>query len=145
MRFKDFYEDAEEHEADELILILKNRPSDETDRLILECNLALLEGEQVLEEGGPTKQWNSALSYRLDHRPANQGGDQLHVNGRRGEKWAYRQQGRSRSEPSKYRLRTTRPVRELVADVFDIPAHQVAEAKEIRVENGALVIEVTFA
>ena len=84
MSFKDFYEDAEDHETGELILILKNRPSDETDRLVLECNLALLEGEQVLEEGAQG-QPDSALSYRSDRRPANQGGDQLHVDGRRGE------------------------------------------------------------
>jgi hypothetical protein len=42
----------------------------------------LLENMQAIEEG-KTKEWKKGYSYRLDRRPENQGGDQLHIFGKK--------------------------------------------------------------
>ena len=57
-------------------------------------------GAAFVSESGQWKDWKNGYEYRLDRRPANIGGDQLHIRGRTGD-WAFRSDG-SPSEPNKY-------------------------------------------
>ncbi len=85
----------------------------------------LLEYMVVIEEG-KIKEWINGYSYRLDRRPDNHGGDQLHIFGRRGDAWAYRHNG-TKSEPNKYTSPATNIVKNIVSDIFKIDKSKIEE------------------
>ena len=58
-------------EADAVIVRFRNRPTDGNKRLLFETTICLEESKFETFPGG--------YSTRLDRRPANQGGDQLHI------------------------------------------------------------------
>jgi hypothetical protein len=97
---------------------------------------------QTIEEG-KTKEWGQGYSYRIDKRPANQGGDQLHIFGRKNQTWAYRKPGQ-KSEPHKYTDRATNIVKDIVSSIFKIDRSNIEEAKIISSTNEALLIEIIF-
>jgi len=109
---------------------------------IRDTSSLLLERVQVIEEG-KTKQWKKGYSYRLDRRPDNQGGDQLHVFGRKGDAWAYRHNG-MKSEPSKYTSSATNIVKDIVSDIFDIDKSNIEKAI-LSASAEELIIEVKIA
>lgn len=102
----------------------------------------LLENMQAIEEG-KTKEWKKGYSYRLDRRPENQGGDQLHIFGKKGEAWAYRHNG-MKSEPNKYTSTATNIVKDIVSDVFNIDKTKIEEAI-LSASAEELIIEVKIA
>lgn len=102
----------------------------------------LLESMQVIEEG-KTKEWKKGYSYRLDRRPENQGGDQLHIFGRQGDAWAYRYNG-ARSEPNKYTAPATNIVKDIVSDIFKIDKSKIEEAI-LSASAEVLLIEIKIA
>ena len=75
----------EESTAKEIIVRFKNSPSKLAPKV-------LFESLQTIEEG-ETKNWGKGYSYRLDRRPRNMGGDQIHIFNRNGQAWAYRYNG----------------------------------------------------
>jgi hypothetical protein len=122
-------------EADDLIVTFKNRPSDETRRFLFESAIALDEGK--------SKQWPGGYQTRLDKRPTNQGGNQIHIEGPRGQKWAYRFDG-SRSEPSKYSMRTTNRVRDIASQALAIEPERIEEVHVTGLRGKTLLIEIAF-
>jgi len=120
----------------EVVVRFKNAPREGIARFLFESRL------QTLEEG-KTKDWGSGYTYRLDRRPENQGGDQLHIYGPRGQAWAYRRNG-ERSEPSKYTLKTTNVIKDIVTDIFCIPRSDIAEAVVISASKETLLLELLF-
>ena len=130
----DFDDAGEERSAAQVTVQFANAPSDDSERLLFET-------VRCLEESKFRKIGNHML--RMDNRPANQGGPQLHIQGPNGERWAFRHTG-ARSEPQKYNLRTTNRVRGLVSDFFDIPPSQVESCKIIGASDEQLLIEVRF-
>jgi hypothetical protein len=137
--FKEFIADSKEEErsAHKMIVILKNRPSEQSARVLLESNM------QILEEG-KTKEWGSGYTYRLDRRPQNQGGDQLHIYGPKGKAWAYRYNG-AHSEPHKYVLPTINTIKDIVSDIFGISRCSIEEAAIVSATEDAIFLEVAFA
>jgi len=134
MSFKEFLEEQEA--PSKIIVSFTNSPSKSAPKL-------LFESLQIVEEG-KTKEWGKGYSYRLDRRPANQGGDQLHIQGRKGQEWAYRHTGQ-KSEPNKYTFRATNMVKDIVSDIFKIDKENIEEAKVVGSSDEELLIEVTFA
>jgi hypothetical protein len=120
--------------AEKVIVRFKNAPSDDSTRLVFDT-------VQCLEESKFRRIQNHTI--RLDKRPANQGGPQMHIEGPSGQRWAFRHTG-ARSEPHKYTLRTTNRVREIVSDFFGIPPSQVESCEFVSAHNGELLIEVSF-
>jgi hypothetical protein len=123
--------------ASEVTVRLKNAPLRPSGELLLESRWA------VLEEG-KTRPWKNGYSIRLDRRPENQGGDQLHIYGPKETSWAYRHDG-SRSEPRKYTLHTTNVIRKIVSDVFGIPEESIEEGRVISASEEAVLLEVRIA
>lgn len=136
--FKEFYQpdNGEEQTFDTLIISFPGLSCGE------EPNF-LSESLNTLEEG-KTKQWRNGYSYRLDRRPDHMGGDQLHIFGRKGDKWAYRHDG-SRSETNKYTSAITNTVKSIVSYVFEIDPSKIEEAIIVSGDDGKLLVEVTFA
>lgn len=126
--FKEFIN--EEKTSKSLVIIIRDNSS------------LILESLQVIEEG-KTKEWKKGYSYRLDRRPNNQGGDQLHVFGRKGDAWAYRHNG-MKSEPSKYTSTATNIVKDIVSDVFNIDKSKIEETI-LSASAEELIIEVKIA
>jgi hypothetical protein len=124
-----------EEEPTGLIIRFSNRPSSSVQRLSFSTALCL-------EESKHQRQGN--YTSRLDRRPENQGGPQLHVTGPRGQQWAHRHTG-TRSEPHKYTLRTTNPIRDIVSNVFNIPRSMVESFEVVGREGNELIVEVSFS
>ena len=123
--------------AEEIVLKFVNRPSIGNEQLLFESATLSL-------EEGKTKDWGSGYRYRLDRRPENQGGDQLHIYGPKGKAWAYRHSG-ARSEPGKYSLPTTNTIKDIVSDVFGIDRFSIEEIHIASVSNDQILLEVRFA
>jgi hypothetical protein len=136
--FKEFLNEdqGEDRYCNVVTVVFRNKPSARATRLLFESQL------QLLEEG-KTKDWGNGYSYRLDRRPDNQGGNQIHIYGPKGKAWAYRYNG-ARSEPQKYSLRTTNVVRDIVADVFGISPSSIDEAVILEVAEDALILQLGF-
>lgn len=136
--FKEFLAGSQEERlSNEVVVVFKNHPSATAAKLLLESAL------QSLEEG-KTKEWGKGYSTRLDRRPENQGGDQLHIYGPQGKAWAYRYNG-ARSEPHKYTLPSTKLVRDIVSNTFGIDASNIEEAIVIDASQERILLEVRFA
>lgn len=120
----------------EVIVILRNRPTDNEPQYLVESVV------ETLEEG-KTKKLSGGYSTRLDRRPESQGGDQLHIDGPGGKAWAYRYNG-ARSEPRKYTLPTTNRIRSIVADTFGIPRDCIEEVLVIDATEARILVEVVL-
>lgn len=126
---------ATDAEAEAVVVRFRNMPSSDSQRLIYETTICLGESRFETFPGG--------FTTRLDRRPPNQGGDQLHITKRQGEKWAYRYDG-SRSEPRKYTLPTTNAIRDIVSKKFVIPRSSIAEREAVGIDGATLIVEVAF-
>jgi hypothetical protein len=108
-------------------------------------NLSEMRALKLLTEGvlaeGRYRQFGK-YQTRVDNRPADQGGPQLHIRGPDGS-WAYRGPG-ARSEPHKYNLRTTNKIRDMVSTVFDIPRSQIENCDIISANAERLLVEISF-
>jgi hypothetical protein len=124
-----------DREADEVVVKFKNLPSEKGIRFLVESAFGLDEGKIQRYSGG--------FSSRLDHRPDEQGGDQLHIFGPHGQKWAYRYNG-SRSEPSKYTSPTTNKIRDIVSRTFRIDPSSIEEMVIVNASTRRILLEVTF-
>lgn len=133
LSFKEFIE--REESSENLIVVFKNTPSKKAPR-------ALFEHLSLLEEG-KTKAWKNGYSYRLDRRPDNMGGDQIHILSPRGQAWAYRHNG-LKSEPNKYKSAATNIVKDIVVDVFGIDRANIEEAYIVSASVNEMIIEVSF-
>lgn len=120
--------------SDSLTIRVTRAPSDL--RLTSIAKLILLEGTQ--------KKWGNGYSYRLDRRPDHQGGDQIHIFGPRGHKWAYRETG-DRSEPRKYTLPANEMVCDIVRDVFSLAHGVIIETRVVAVSPNEVIVEATVA
>lgn len=127
----------EEVPAEEVVVTFVNRPSLSNEQLLFESAVLSL-------EEGKTKDWSSGYRYRLDRRPENQGGDQLHIYGPKGKAWAYRHSG-ARSEPGKYTLPTTNVIKDIVSDVFGIDRLSIEEIHITSVSDVEILLELSFA
>lgn len=104
---------------------------------IVPSTVDLSERFEFLKEGKWEKHDND-LMIRLDNRPGNYGGKQLHLLHRDGTQWAYRDNGQ-RSEPSKYRSPATNKVRDIVRDVFKLDSDVKIEWK-IKSKDGKEIL-----
>ncbi len=127
----------EELPAEQVVVTFVNRPFLSNEQLLFESAVVSL-------EEGKTKDWGRGYRYRLDRRPENQGGDQLHIYGPKGKAWAYRHSG-ARSEPGKYTLPTTNLIKDIVSDVFGIDKVSIEEIHIASVSEGEIILEVSFA
>lgn len=124
-------------EAGLLRVRFKNKPSKQALNARFLCESILLEGQW--------KKYDNKHDVRLDKRPPNMGGDQLHIRRNDGEQWAYRHTG-SKSEPNKYTSPATKTVRDIVAKKFGIEDRSIIESIEIVcVDSDSIVFEVSFA
>lgn len=120
--------------SEEVIVVFKNLPKDETDQLLMEA-ACLLEESHV-------KNWGDGYTYRVDRRPAHHGGDQLHIN-KKNQSWAYRHTGQ-KSEPNKYTLPATNTVKDIVRDVFNLSADTVIESHVVSASSERIIVEICF-
>lgn len=130
--FKEFLE--QERTSNKVVVKFQNSPT----------NLApnfLFESLHVIEEG-KTKDWGKGYSYRIDRRPANMGGDQIHIF-KKNQEWVYRDNG-IKSEPNKYTSKATNIVKDIVVDIFKISKSNIEEALIIEATEKAIIIEVKF-
>jgi len=84
---------------------------------------------EYLKEGKWAK-YDNKHDIRLDKRPINKGGDQLHIKNRNGEEWTFRRttiSAAARSEPHKYTLRATNDVKDIVRKVFELRPKTIIE------------------
>src|SRR5215213_7007428 len=88
-----------------------------SDELIIRIPEGTKLSERLVES--QWKKYNNQYDTRLDRRPPNQGGGQLHIRNRDGREWAYRYTG-ARSEPNKYTLNATGTVQDIVRSIFDL-------------------------
>lgn len=126
---------SQEGESDKIVVTFKNKPSKKAPGLLYESLCFIEEGK--------TKDWDSRHRYRLDRRPANMGGDQLHIYGRNGQAWAYRSTG-SKSEPHKYTSPATNAVKDIVSQIFKIDKSNIEEALIVRADSAEILIKLTF-
>jgi hypothetical protein len=110
----------DERNVDEIVVSLKGldieRRLNQAKRLIL------------VIESGVWKTFDNKYDMRFDNRPDNQGGSQLHIkNKNTGIEWAYRSNG-LRSERSRFTAPSTKDVREIVKDYFDLN-------KDVKIES----------
>ena len=131
--FKEFL--GQEKTADKIVVKFQNSPTKMAPKFLFE-NL------QSIEEG-KTKNWGKGYSYRIDRRPANMGGDQIHIFNRQNQAWAYRDNG-MKSEPNKYTSKATNIVKDIVSDIFKITPSNIEEALIIKATEEAIIIEVKF-
>ena len=122
-------------EASEVLVQFTNQPS------VGDALLSFRTATVITE--GKTEKLPSGHITRLDKRPANQGGYQLHIKSPQGGEWAYRYDG-SRSERSKYTLRTTNVIRGIVSTMFNLRPDQVEECIAVGLDGDVLVVEMTF-
>ncbi len=133
--FKAFVEEQEEREIKELIVTFSNTPSKISPEFLTRVLNEIVEGKE--------KEWRKGYSYRLDRRPASQGGDQLHIFNRKGQAWAYRHTG-NKSEPNKYTLQPTNIVKDIVSDIFSIERANIQEALIVKITDNSLFMEVIY-
>mgnify|MGYP000901151144 FL=1 len=133
MTFKEYLQ--KEYYSDEVVVKFINSPTKMAPKYLFE-NL------EVIEEG-KTKNWGKGYSYRIDRRPANMGGDQIHIF-KKNQAWAYRDNG-MKSEPNKYTSRATNIVKDIVSDIFKISPSNIEEAMIVEAKAEALIIEIKFA
>lgn len=122
--------------SEKIVVIFKNKPTKKAPQLLYESLYQLEEGKE--------KNWDSGHKYRLDRRPADQGGDQLHIYGRHGKAWAYRFNG-AKSEPNKYTSPATNVVKDIVSTIFKIDKSNIEEAFIVTADERIMVIEIVFA
>jgi hypothetical protein len=99
----------------------------------------------VLESGAWKKRDNN-YDTRYDNRPINQGGPQLHIrNKHSGNEWAYRSNG-VRSERSRFTAPSTRDVRDIVRNYFDLSKDIVIESYVLGFspDEKQLLVEIDF-
>ena len=130
MTFKEFL--AKEKVVNDLTLVFKNMPYSEQYNIL----------QESLNEG-KNKDWGNGYSYRLDKRPDHMGGDQLHIYGRKGQAWAYRENGQ-KSEPTKYTLSATNVVKDIVSDIFALDRNLIEGITIISVGTNELLVEIKF-
>lgn len=95
-----------------------------------------------ITEAGIEKPWGKGYTYRLDKRPDNYGGNQIHVF-KKNDAWAYRFNG-TKSEPNKYTTPATNEVKDIVRHVFKLGQSVKIESEVIGVSAGEILIEVSF-
>ncbi len=132
-KFKEFLE--QERTANKVVVKFKNSPTKLAPK-------SPFESLQFIEEG-KTKNWGKGYSYRIDRRPANMGGDQIHIFNRQNQAWAYRDNG-MKSEPHKYTSKATNIVKDIVSDIFKITPSNIEETLIIQATEEAIIIEVKF-
>ena len=133
MTFKEYLQ--KEYYSDEVVVKFINSPTKMAPKYLFENLEAIEEGE--------TKNWGKGYSYRIDRRPANMGGDQIHIF-KKNQAWAYRDNG-MKSEPNKYTSRATNIVKDIVSDIFKISPSNIEEAMIVEAKAEALIIEIKFA
>jgi hypothetical protein len=126
---------AQNHYSQKVVVRFGNMPSRAASILAFLSESALCEGR--------TRELSGGYTTRLDRRPPNQGGDQLHIQGPQGQKWAYRYNG-TRSEPNKYVLSTTNRVRAIVSQEFGIDKSIIEEVTVLSANAQRILVEVTF-
>jgi hypothetical protein len=134
--FKEFLEEDEWEESHSETLSI--RVVGRTDR---RAELLLESAYELIEEG----RWAPAASgheIRLDRRPENQGGDQLHIR-KKNQQWAYRHNGR-KSEPRKYKHPPTNAVKDIVKNVFGIDRELIEEVRVTSADEDFLCVEVVI-
>lgn len=99
--------------------------------------------QRFIEQARNLKNWDSAYKYGLDRRPPHHGGDQLHIQNRNGERFAYRYDG-TRSERTKYSSPATNEVKNIVRTVFNLGPDAKIEATVMSASNQEILIEVLF-
>jgi hypothetical protein len=83
----------------------------------------------LLVESGIWKKHDNKHDIRFDNRPINQGGPQLHIKNRHsGVEWAYRNNG-TRSEKSRFTAPSTKDVRNIVRNYFNISNDVIIESQ----------------
>jgi hypothetical protein len=132
-----------DNRADCLTIRFKRRPNSILKR-ILEEGTTLKEGEleSFFEQAGKEKSWDNRHVFRMDRRPASQGGDQIHIT-KGNEKWTYRFDG-TRSERNKYTLPATNEVKNMVRTIFKLSPDSTVEAKVISASSQEILVEVLF-
>jgi hypothetical protein len=121
--------------SENLIVVFKNSPSNNLQK-------ALFENFSLLDEG-ILKTWGNGYTYRLDRRPDNLGGDQIHIFGPRSQSWAYRHNG-LKSEPNKYKSGATKIAKDIVVKVLGIDRSNIEEAYIVSVNVNEMIVEVSF-
>lgn len=132
-RFKEYL--AEEKDSKKVVVKFINSPSKMAPKF-------LFESLQHVEEG-KAKDWEKGYCYRVDRRPANMGGDQIHIY-RKNKAWAYRDNG-MKSEPNKYTSKATNIVKDIVSDVFKITRSNIEEVLITKASDEEIIVEVKFA
>ena len=122
-------------QSESLVVTFRNLPSKKALKLLFESYLKVDEGQ--------TKSWGNGYTYRLDKRDDSMGGNQLHISGPKGKKWAYRYNG-SRSERSKYTSSATNIVKDIVSSVFNIDKLNIEETWIRSADNQTMLIEIIF-
>ena len=109
-----YLERINEAQVNEIIVSFKNKN-------LTELNIGKTKANDllVLIESGIWKKYDNKHDIRFDNRPQSQGGPQLHLRNRQGTEWAYRDNG-SRSERNKYTTPSTRDVRHIVRNYFNL-------------------------
>ena len=74
----------------------------------------------LLCEAGIWKNYDNDNKIRFDNRPSSQGGPQLHIKNRQGIELAYRSNG-ARSERRRFTAPSTKAIRDIVRNYFDLP------------------------
>jgi hypothetical protein len=120
--------------SDKIVVRFKNLPTSNASRFLIES--ILCEGKVRHLSGG--------FKTISDTRPANQGGNQLHIHGPHGQKWAYRETG-ARSEPNNYTLPTTNRIRDIVSQHFGIHRNLVEKVVVRSANRRQILVEVTFS
>jgi hypothetical protein len=136
-KFKEFIK--EEKTAKQLTVTFKNSPSKMAPKYLFEHSEQL----ELIEEG-KEKPWGDGYTYRLDKRPQNMGGNQIHIWDRDRKAWAYRADG-ERSEPNKYTSKATRTVLDIVSSIFNIDKKSIKEAYIVSASDEEMCIEVVFS
>jgi hypothetical protein len=134
MRFRDL--------VDELVQrVYGDGELDSSAELTIRVPRAIKLTEQIVESRW--QKHDNQYRVRLDKRPANQGGDQIHIQKRDGSEWAYRHTG-ERSEPRKYTLQATQTVRDIVRSVFNLPSDQMIEVIVIQADQQQCLVEIVL-
>lgn len=128
---------GDEKKSSKVAVIFKNLPSTVAAKYLVETALMCIEEGKFFD-------YDSRHSCRLDKRPDNMGGSQLHIQRNDGAKWAYRDNG-MRSERNKYTTPATNIVKDIVAKTFNLNKSQIEEAYVIQADEDQILIEVVFS
>jgi len=110
-----------------------------------ECGYKISRAKELLES--IWKKYDNSHDTRLDWRPDNMGGPQLHIkNNRSGIEWAFRGNG-TRSEKNRLTTPSTRAVRDIVRTQFNLGPEVQVESQFLGFsEDGTqLLLEVRLA